>query len=713
MEDSVTMEETSDNEDSTELSSSSMGFTILPERQAKVATLVSMIEKTEKDKDTVKEKAVKTDKKPIESGPGGPFLDENGEPILYCLCRSFDCSQFMIACDHCEEWYHGRCVGVEEPAAKYILKYACPPCREKTPGLSVIYKERKEKKERPKLDNKPSGKKIKKKKKQLLKEKKMKMKLKKEREKKKRRKKLKMMKMKEKSSAASGVGTGASEADASGDYSPASSGQKLTRPQLRANRRCGECEACKRIEDCGKCDFCLDMKKFGGPNKIRQKCRLKQCIHRASKSFLRPQQTRKSKKYDSATSQDTDIEIMFQNRSNSVQLLNHHDYAMRPEFDPDPMIPTPEEEELERKMKEKRKEAIQEKKLKKKKLKKEKEQKKAQKKKQKEEERKKKKLKKKVKVKKVQRELRKRTAGGAVKQTQRGTKNLKDLKQCCGPGCVQPARAFSKYCSEECGLKLATNRIFELLPPRIQQWQQSPCVAEENNKKSLEQMRNEMMNVKHKIAELDEKIKKLQLIIVKAKSVPIKIEQDSTDNEEEAEASVNCVTCGHSINPTKALMHMSKCFRKYESQTSYGSAYQTRIVGESMFCDYYNAQQGTYCKRLKVLCPEHTKEPKVSEKEVCGCPLVANVFKETGQFCHLPKRKCTKHHNWEKLRRAEIDLERVRWWLRLDDLLEQERNVKTAMTNRAGVLGLMLHQTIDHSLMRQVSSHPQTDASVK
>ena len=31
-----------------------------------------------------------------------------------------------------------------------------------------------------------------------------------------------------------------------------------------------------------------------------------------------------------------------------------------------------------------------------------------------------------------------------------------------------------------------------------------------------------------------------------------------------------------------------------------------------MFCDYYNIQQKVYCKRLKVLCPEHTKEPKVS-----------------------------------------------------------------------------------------------------
>ncbi|EOA93734.1 CpG-binding protein [Anas platyrhynchos] len=44
---------------------------------------------------------------------------------------------------------------------------------------------------------------------------------------------------------------------------------------------CGECEACRRPEDCGQCDFCRDMKKFGGPNKIRQKCRLRQCQLRA------------------------------------------------------------------------------------------------------------------------------------------------------------------------------------------------------------------------------------------------------------------------------------------------------------------------------------------------------------------------------------------------------------------------------------------------
>ena len=40
-----------------------------------------------------------------------------------------------------------------------------------------------------------------------------------------------------------------------------------------------------------------------------------------------------------------------------------------------------------------------------------------------------------------------------------------------------------------------------------------------------------------------------------------------------------------------------------------------------MFCDFFNPQQKTYCKRLKVLCPEHTKEPRVSQLLFTQGPL--------------------------------------------------------------------------------------------
>lgn len=51
---------------------------------------------------------------------------------------------------------------------------------------------------------------------------------------------------------------------------------------------------------------------------------------------------------------------------------------------------------------------------------------------------------------------------------------------------------------------------------------------------------------------------------------------------------------------------------------------------------------------------------QVPADEVCGCPLVKDVFEPTGEFCRVSKRKCNKHYCWEKLRRAEVDLERVR-----------------------------------------------------
>jgi hypothetical protein len=34
---------------------------------------------------------------------------------LYCICRKpYRQGVFMIGCDNCDEWYHGRCVGFEE-----------------------------------------------------------------------------------------------------------------------------------------------------------------------------------------------------------------------------------------------------------------------------------------------------------------------------------------------------------------------------------------------------------------------------------------------------------------------------------------------------------------------------------------------------------------------------------------------------------------------
>lgn len=278
---------------------------------------------------------------------------------------------------------------------------------------------------------------------------------------------------------------------------------------------------------------------------------------------------------------------------------------------------------------------------------------------------------------------------------------LEGYRQCYGPQCTNLARSQDKYCSDECGFKLATNRIYQVLPQRIQEWSLTPSKAEERNKKELDGIRSKQSLVRATLNELDKRHRELDMLLDRARMCTI--DNRATESlENEDESSMYCITCGHEIHSKFAIRHMEKCFNKYESQASFGSIFKTRIEGNSMFCDYFNAASNTYCKRLKVLCPEHSKDAKIGDLDVCGCPLVKNVFTLTGEFCRSPKKSCYKHYVWEKIRRAEIDLERVRQWLKMDELIEQERQVRTAMASRASVMGLILHSTYNHELMKKM-----------
>ncbi|XP_014218351.1 CXXC-type zinc finger protein 1 [Copidosoma floridanum] len=279
---------------------------------------------------------------------------------------------------------------------------------------------------------------------------------------------------------------------------------------------------------------------------------------------------------------------------------------------------------------------------------------------------------------------------------------LEPPRHCYGPSCTKQSRPGSKYCSEECGIKLATSRIYQVLPQRLQEWALTPCIAEQNNKIALDNVRRQQQDVKRILQELDKRHSELDKIVERAKHAAVESKAEVDDNDDN-EMSMYCITCGHEISSKTAIKHMEKCFNKYESQASFGSIFKTRIEGQVMFCDYFNPINHTYCKRLRVLCPEHCKDPKISDTEVCGCPLVTNVFDATGEFCRAPKKSCVKHYVWEKLSRAEIDMERVRQWIKVDELVEQERQIRTNMAARAGVLALLLHSTYNHEIMEQIS----------
>ncbi|KAM8754671.1 uncharacterized protein AB9X84_011413 isoform 3-T4 [Acanthopagrus schlegelii] len=64
--------------------------------------------------------------------------------------------------------------------------------------------------------------------------------------------------------------------------------QKTNQPERKQRRQaCGHCAACLR-EDCGKCLYCLNKRKFGGPQRKKQRCQLRLCLVVESKFRPRP-----------------------------------------------------------------------------------------------------------------------------------------------------------------------------------------------------------------------------------------------------------------------------------------------------------------------------------------------------------------------------------------------------------------------------------------
>ncbi|KAM8720198.1 hypothetical protein ACLKA7_006272 [Drosophila subpalustris] len=491
----------------------------------------------------------------------------------YCICRTSDCSRFMIGCDGCEEWYHGDCIGITEKEAKHIKQYYCRKCKKENPELQTIF--RLVATERAAATaaattaaatgsagsgNNSVG--------------------------------IAPGTLLGNATAATGLGsTGA--AAASGRRNNNSSAAKET----KATRRCGTCEGCRR-PNCNQCDACR--------TRVGHKPR---CIHRncVMQSSNPTQQTatgggRKREKGNPMQQQ--------QQRKNKVVRTASPEIFVHPE--------------------------------------------------------------------------------------------LEGIRQCHGPGCRCQARPQSKYCSDKCGFNLATSRIFQVLPQRLQEWNLTPCHAAEENREQLEVIRQKQSMVRFALAELEKRAEELNMVVERAKRSSIDTQRPQDNGDVEDEQSMYCITCGHEIHSRTAIKHMEKCFNKYESQASFGSIFQTRMEGNNMFCDFYNPASKTYCKRLRVLCPEHSKDPKVSDTDVCGAPLVHNVFNPTGEFCRAPKKNCFKHYAWEKIRRAEIDLERVRQWLKMDDLMEQERQLRQQLSSRANLLGLMLHSTYNHEVMDEL-----------
>ncbi|KAL1129033.1 hypothetical protein AAG570_013565 [Ranatra chinensis] len=287
---------------------------------------------------------------------------------------------------------------------------------------------------------------------------------------------------------------------------------------------------------------------------------------------------------------------------------------------------------------------------------------------------------------------------GKVNKGNRGRVRAK----CYTPWCLALARQTSKYCSDDCALNLATMRIKHILPQKLISWNETRSHAESKDRADLEELAAEQKALLKLTDELYLREKNYHETLTKAKSELIDPDWAAGDlavgggSEAGVHESVYCVSCGAEVHLRSASKHIERCYNKYELYFT-GSPYGVNIA--NVYCNRYNERDKTFCKRLRVMCGEHNADqPNASScLEVCGFPLVTDVFTETGHFCRAPKVKCLRHVSWDKFRQAELDSEKVKLYVKFKENMLKQRDVAASLENRGGVLQIMLHTTVDHS----------------
>jgi hypothetical protein len=115
-------------------------------------TIVDLKDKKDKIEEAAKEKMgedgpAKQDEEgeeEEEEDDDAGFTSEDDPERLWCICKQPHNNRFMICCDTCAEWFHGKCVGVTKSMGKDMEEagneWRCPQCKEKQAEVKTVKK---------------------------------------------------------------------------------------------------------------------------------------------------------------------------------------------------------------------------------------------------------------------------------------------------------------------------------------------------------------------------------------------------------------------------------------------------------------------------------------------------------------------------------------------------------------------------------------------
>ncbi|KFD48144.1 hypothetical protein M513_10982, partial [Trichuris suis] len=567
---------------------------------------------------------------------GTPKSDAEGP---YCICQSYEDDRFMISCDNCDNWFHGDCVNITQRQAKKVIKFYCPPCRDSQPSLKIVYRTPKQ----PPTE--------------LL--------------------------SKQVKGCAQCIGCFRTEDCGRCDMCTAVPRTHVCRLRVCVNslkgtpdkeqqkdeaessttcdektsgeaERCDECIGCFQSKDCGRCDICTAVPKVG-------LCRRRVCVkqgHPSSGKIKRDNSLKMKRKTTRRKRPSSQEDAQAQPKEHRISKKRKRDEPRTAKsllresenaISSDSMLPTSFATRAgSRKYIEFMKEA------------------------------------------------------GVIQNVPFDDSSLsKPLRQCLGLQCTNAARRDSMYCSNECGVKLAMERLHAILPARISVILKNRQTVVRKAEMKLQELARTRHETERRLEELDFQQKRMEEWLSNASELACASpEKESRETEtDEGEVTIFCPVCGLEVSNRVLQKHMFKCSSKIESRVSYGTTSPSHNTKYNILCDSFNKYNKTYCKRLRLICPEHSKSEKIADGIVCGWPLdldfTFNSFSKSN-VCLVAKKKCLKHWQWDRYQFAMIDMERLSLILRLDEINDMERRINVRLLSAGNIMDLMLNATNVH-----------------
>uniref|UniRef100_A0A6G1SFG1 CXXC-type zinc finger protein 1 n=1 Tax=Aceria tosichella TaxID=561515 RepID=A0A6G1SFG1_9ACAR len=298
---------------------------------------------------------------------------------------------------------------------------------------------------------------------------------------------------------------------------------------------------------------------------------------------------------------------------------------------------------------------------------------------------------------------------------------IKAAKQCGNPPCCIEARPNSKYCSDACGEEYNKERYHRLFLPKWEKLMKQHSkvrIAKMDELDRLDAEQGEVIELIGRLKEEREELERnIKTIKEQAKTLGAEANQnkeqqgeDSEDGEGEENITSDqsksfCPACGVEQTADKYFKHLINCYKKQEgSFVSYLTYPQLKEGCETdenpeIYCSkMVDKKKNWYCPNIAIICPTHANY-NISQDEVCGSPLIdaQDTVVPDGNYCLKLKKDCTLHYNWDRFRLAAKDYARLEAFQRLHRIQDEIARMHFSLNETyGGVMGVMLHNTIDH-----------------